>query len=158
MRKEEGKSSFLGRSTTKISFSTEHRAALLTALLSQRAAATEGEGKKAASSPAFAGTLLTESGVPMPVALLACPFALELRAMASAAPGAEADAAAAAATRSALVGELAYESIAAIRAVREGEGGAGGASTTLFAVHHGHGRVALLSCDKRRELHAALTK
>jgi len=104
VRKAEGKTSMLSKSTTKISFSCEHRAALVTALQMAKVAAlespAEGQPAKAPKSPvakpAFAGAALTKDGNFLPLALVVCPWALELRMMAAKPPGPEAEAAAAA--------------------------------------------------------------
>ena len=169
VRKAEGKTSMLSKSTTKISFSCEHRAALVTALQMAKVAAlespAEGQPVKAPKSPvakpAFAGAALTKDGNFLPLALVVCPWALELRMMAAKPPGPEAEAAAAAAAAddsAVSLASISYENFEAVRAVRQEGGGAGSSSPIAFVLHHGVGRVAILSCERRRDLLTAVTK
>ena len=169
VRKAEGKTSMLSKSTTKISFSCEHRAALVTALQMAKVAALEApaEGqpvktpKSPVAKPAFAGAALTKDGNFLPLALVVCPWALELRMMAAKPPGPEAEAAAAAAAAddsAVSLASISYENFEAVRAVRQEGGGAGSSSPIAFVLHHGVGRVAILSCERRRDLLTAATK
>ena len=163
VKKEKSATSFMSSKSTKISFSCEHRSALVTALLRARATAlaaatADGARPTAAFQPpgtTFAGTILSHAGLPTPVAIVVSPTMLELRLMAAAAPGAAAAAAAAAAAQDPSTPThccFAYEDVEAARAVRATP------DQGQFALHHGGGRIALLSCDKRRELLGALHK
>ena len=82
VRKDPQGSKLSFRSTVKISFSCEHRGALITSLLSAKAAALAAADPAAPPSskahrapganPAFAGTLVNERGTPTPVAIVVC--------------------------------------------------------------------------------------
>ena len=169
VKKGEGKKSMLGSSTTKLSFSTEHRAALVTALQSAKAAflanpdgasPSAKQPRPPGATPAFAGATLTEAATPMSMALVVCPWALELRMMAAKPPGPEAEAAAATAAAEdvAPLASISYQDIEALRAVRQEGGGAGSSSPIAFALHHGGDRVAILSCERRKDLFHAMSK
>ena len=132
VRKTEGKSLF--SKTSKISFSCEHRPALLTALLRARKESLEAAGTGAADAaskssqllraeravPAFAASLLTETGAPAPVALLVNPTSLDVKLMAAVPPEQQqAEAAkAAAAHENAVFCSFLYEDLEAVRGVR----------------------------------------
>jgi hypothetical protein len=86
------------------------------------------------------------------MSLVASATALELRLMGATQPGPASAAAAAATAATPPRCAFPYEDIEALRAVRGGE------ASGLFALHHSGGRVALLACEKPRELLGALCK
>ena len=170
VKKSEGSTSSFMRKTTKISFSCEHRAALLTALLRAKEAALTAPPPPTADgvpvppppppaaksvAPTFPGSLQSgDSGVlPTPVALVVSPTSLDVRLVASGAilntaAQVSADESSGAPPHC----SFAYEDIEAVRAVRTTP------ASSIFALHHGGGRVALLVCERRRDLLLALTK
>lgn len=178
VRKVTGSSklSLMARSTVKISFSSEHRSALITSMLSAKAAAlapapslpdggatatgaSRGVFRAPGAMPTFAGAMIGEGGLPTAAAMVVCPCALELRMMPSSPPGPQAEAAAQAAAAEDIppMCAISFEDIEAVRAVRT-DGGASGASASLVVIHHGGSRLTLISCERRKELLASILK